>query len=75
MENNIFDDYCNTYNIKVIRKGPYHPQFQGIVELFNKKIKRLLENNYLEHSKKYSLEIALPHIVEIYNNNIHSNIM
>ena len=34
--NNIFDDYGNTYNIKVIRGRPYHPQSQGVVELFKK---------------------------------------
>jgi len=71
--NNIFDDYCNTNNIKVIRGRPYHPQSQGIVESFNKEIKKLLENNYLENPKKFSLENALPDIVEIYNNNIHSS--
>ena len=44
-----------------------------IVESFNKEIKRLLENNYLENPKKFFLENALPDIVEIYNNNIHSS--
>ena len=62
--NNIFEDYCNTNNIKIIRGRLYHPQSQGIVESFNKEIKRLLENNYLENPKKFFLENALPDIVK-----------
>ena len=46
--NSLFDDYCYTNNIIIIRGRPHHhPQSQGIVESFNKEIKRLLENKYL----------------------------
>ena len=63
---------CNNNEIKIIRGRPYHPQSQGIVESFNKKMKRLFENKYLEAPKKFSIIMALPDIIEIYNNNIHS---
>lgn len=67
------EEYCKNNEIKFIRGRPYHPQSQGIVESFNKEIKRLLENKYLEAPKKFSIIMALPDIIEIYNNNIHSS--
>lgn len=71
--NKLMEEYCNNNEIKIKRGRPYHPQSQGIVESFNKEIKRLLENKYLEAPKKFSIIMALPDIIEIYNNNIHSS--
>ena len=33
--NQLFENYCNTNNIKIIRGGPYPPLSQGFVESFN----------------------------------------
>jgi len=53
--NKIFEEYCNLNNIKIIHGRPYHPQSQGCVESYNKKIKSLLENRYLENPKRFSI--------------------
>ena len=37
------------------------------------KLYELLENKCLEAPKKFSIIMALPDIIEIYNNNIHSS--
>ena len=42
--NKLLIDYCINNNIIFLRGRPYHPQTQGCVEVFNKEIKRLLEN-------------------------------
>lgn len=42
------------------------------MEIFNKELKRLLENKYLEDPKNYNIYTSLPDIVNIYNNNIHN---
>lgn len=49
--------------------GPYHPQSQGCIESFNKEIKRLLENLFLENKRNFSLELCLPDALNIYNKN------
>lgn len=52
-DNKLLTDYCNNNKIQIIRGRPYHPQSQGVIESFNKEIKRLLEVKYLENQKKF----------------------
>ena len=70
--NKLFDVYCEVNKIKIIRGRPYHPQSQGVVEDYNKEIKRLLEIKYLENKKKFSIYNASSDVIQIYNENIHS---
>lgn len=67
--NNEVNEITNRYKIKHVRGRPYHPQSQGVVERFNKTIKRRLratlnsnDNNWVDH---------LDRIVYYYNNNKH----
>ena len=71
--NRLLEDFCKDNDIGLIHGRPYHPQSQGTVESYNKEIKRLLENKYLENSKKFSIYKDLPDIINIYNENVHSS--
>ena len=51
--NKLIEDYCKENNINIIHGRPYHPQSQGVVESYNKEIKRLLELKYLEQKKNF----------------------
>jgi transposase InsO family protein len=53
--NKLFENYCKLNNINIINGRPFHPQSQGCIENFNKQIKNLLENRYLENPKKFSI--------------------
>lgn len=70
--NKILIDYCINNNIIFLRGRPYHPQTQGCVEAFNKEIKRLSGNIYLENKDKFLINLVLPDILGIYNTNINS---
>ena len=70
--NKLFEEYCEVNKIKIIRGRPYHPQSQGVVEAYNKEIKRLLEMKYLENKKNFTIYNILPNVIQIYNENIHS---
>ena len=70
--NKLIEHYCRDNNINIIHGRPYHPQSQGVVESYNKEIKRLLELKYLENRKKFSIYNALPDAIHTYNENIHS---
>ena len=67
------ETYCKKNEINFIHGRPYHPQSQDCVESFNKEIKRILENIYLEEPNAFSIYDALPEAVQIYNNNRHSS--
>ena len=71
--NNLLNTHCDENNIKHIYGLPYHPQSRGCVEVYNKEIKRLISNKYIENPKKLSLNIELPEANKIYNNNVHSS--
>ena len=70
--NSLLSEYCIKNNIKLIHGRLYHPQSQGVIEYFNKEIKRLLEVKYIENSKNFSNYTILPDVLRLYNNNIHS---
>ena len=70
--NSLLSEYCINNNIKLIHGRPYHPQSQGVIESFNKEVKRLLEVKYMENSKNFSIYTSLPDVLKIYNDNIHS---
>ena len=70
--NSLLSDYCKENGIKFLHGRPFHPQSQGVIESFNKEIKRLLEVKYMEDSKIFSIYSCLPDVLKIYNENIHS---
>ena len=43
------------------------------MESFNKEIKKLLTNKYLANKNKFSIYLALPEVIKIYNNNNHGS--
>lgn len=67
------ETFCKEKGINFIHGIPYHPQSQGWVENCNKEIKRLLEKIYLEEPNTFSIYVALPQAIQIYNNNRHSS--
>ena len=70
--NSLLSDYCKENGIKFFQGRQYHPQSQGVIESFNKEIKRLLEVKYMENSKKFSIYSCLPDVIKINNENMHS---
>ena len=70
--NKLLIDYCINNNIIFLKGRPYHPQIQWCVEEFDKEIKSLLENKFLENKDKFAINLILPDILGIYNSNIHS---
>lgn len=71
--NTILESFCLKNNIKQIFGYPYHPQTQGCVESYNKEIKELLKIKYTENPKSFSIYLASPEIINIYNNNVLSS--
>ena len=72
--NKLIENYCKLNNINIIHGRPFHPQWQGCIESFNKQIKNLLENRFFENPKKLSKYTALPEIIQLSNERIHSSI-
>ena len=70
--NKLISSYCCDNEVTLIHGRPYHPQTQGSIEAFNKEIKKILENLYLENKKDFDIFLYLPDALNIYNNNIHS---
>ena len=69
--NKLIENFCENNNINIIKGRAYHPQTQGWVKSFNKEIKRLLLEHFLE-KKRFSIYTQLPEVIKIYNN-IHSS--
>ena len=70
--NSLITEYCESNDIILVHGRPYYPQSQGCIEAFNKELKKLLENLFLENKKKFSLKLCLPDALNIYNKNKHS---
>ena len=72
--NKAFNKYCLKNDIKLINGRPRHPQTQGAVERYNRTIKDLLKNIYLECEKKnihFNINYYLKEVVDLYNNIKH----
>lgn len=64
-------------DIILIHGRPRHPQTQGAVECYNKTIKDLLKNIYIEKEsnvEQFDLNTVLKNAFNIYNKTIHSTI-
>ncbi len=73
--NKQFKKYCSKKDINLIHWRPRHPQTQGAVERYNRTIKELLQNLYLEkesNGEKFDLKTSLNYAIDIYNKTIHS---
>lgn len=71
--NNTFKNYCIKYEISRL-KGR-HPQAQGVVELYNRTIREMIKNKYIENEKNnidFNLDDKLIIAVNIYNNTKHT---
>ena len=74
--NNEFKKFCKKLHIQLLHGRPHHPQTQGAVERYNRTIKDLLKNRYLEleyKGYKFILSEELEKAIEIYNNSKHSS--
>ena len=60
---------CKKHEIDLIHGRPRHPQTQGVVERYNRTIKDMLKNKFIECKKKiiFVLEAELDTLVNIYN--------
>ena len=57
------------YNIKIVRGSPYHPQSQGLIEKFNRYIKKYLVLSYLTTLRNsFNCEEILSKLIDGYNN-------
>ena len=70
--NKEFKKYCDKKEIKLLHGRVRHPQTQGAVERYNRTIKELLKNEYLEKEEKFDLEKSLENALNIYNSIKHS---
>ena len=73
--NKQFKKYCSKKDINLIHGSPRHPLTQGPVERYNRTIKELFQNLYLEkesNGEKFDLKTSLNYAIDIYNKTIHS---
>ena len=56
----------------MVKGNPYQPHSQGVVERVHITLRKALIVNYLENLNNFNIESALPLIVNIYNNTVHS---
>lgn len=73
--NKQFKKYFSKKDINLTHVSPRHPQTQGAVELYNRTIKELLQNLYLEkesNGEKFDLKTSLNYAIDINNKTIHS---
>ena len=71
----IFKKYCKKNSIILLNGRPLHPQTQGRVERYNRKIKELLKNIFIDKENKeqsFNIEFELTNAVIIHNNRKHS---
>lgn len=61
---NKFTEYCKSQAIELIKIPPHQPQCNGLVERFNKNLKRILQ---IGNAMKEKLAETLEDFVEIYN--------
>lgn len=59
-----FIEYCKSQNIELVKIPPHQPQCNGLVERFNKNLKRILQ---IGNVMKENLGKTLEEFVEIYN--------
>ena len=75
--NKLFKKYCKNNDIVLLHGRPRHPQTQGAVERYNRTIKDLLKNIYIEknnNGESFNLQKELDNAINIYNNTKHSTI-
>ena len=75
--NKKFKKYCKNNDIILIHGRPQHPQTQGAVERYNRTIKDLLKNLFIEkesNGEPFDLNTELKNAINIYNKTIHSTI-
>ena len=75
-KNKKFNNYCHKNEINLIHGRPRHPQTQGLVERYNRTIKDMLKNKFIECKKNkiiFVLENELDKLVNIYNETKHSS--
>jgi len=64
---------CSKFQVKEIHGRPYHPQSKGVVEVFNKTLKEIIEK-LLKSGEGEEWTDVLGKALFIYNNNQHSTI-
>ena len=55
--NKLFESIMNKYGVKHKIATSYHPQTNGLVELFNREIKQLLEKTVKTNRKDWALRL------------------
>ena len=74
-KNKKFIKYCKINNITLFNGRPRHAQIQGVIERYNRTIKDLLKNIYIENilnGLTFNLEKELEKVINTYNTTKHN---
>ena len=74
-KNKKFIKYCKINNITLLHGRPLHPQTQGVVERYNRTIKELLKNIYIENNLNdltFNLKKEIEKAINTYNTTKHN---
>ena len=70
--NNILDEYCEKNHIKLIHSTFSFPQTNGSCEVYHKKIRQFIYEEFLKNKRNFNIKEELLKINKIHNNKFHS---
>ncbi|XP_033761504.1 uncharacterized protein LOC117343268 [Pecten maximus] len=70
-ESELFQTVCRKLEVNKTRTSPYHPQSDGLVERFNRTMKRMLAT--FAHENKEDWDDHLPYLMLAYRSSVHSS--
>lgn len=68
-ESQLFSEMCRLFNFKKTHTAPYHPQSDGMVEVFNKTLAYMLLAYVDEHHNDW--DEHLPYVMMAYRSTVH----
>jgi transposase len=67
----MIDKFCINNSIIYIKSRPRHPQTNGVVEVVNKEIRKLVLIKYAEFEKDFDLKTTILDGFNAHNHNVH----
>ena len=71
-ENNMIDKFCINNSIIYIKSRPRHPQTNGVVEVVNKEIRKLVLIKFAEFEKDFDLKTTILDAIKAHNHKCSS---